>query len=140
MHVIVNVDGMPIEIQIRTELQDLWAQIFERLGDVWGRAIRYGGEPDGIPGDPSVFAARRNIVALLIEVSADIADLENDHMTFEVWPVNQDQPKMDEVDRRLQDLVEAQRKRVSALLEFEAKLKTLLAVVGEAIEEEVRRA
>ena len=46
VHVIVTMDGLPVEIQVRTELQDLWAQAYERLGDRWRRAIRYGGEPD----------------------------------------------------------------------------------------------
>jgi hypothetical protein len=26
-------------------MQDQWAQIVERLGDTWGRQIRYGGDP-----------------------------------------------------------------------------------------------
>ena len=30
VHVIVYWDGIPVEIQIRTELQDTWAQIVER--------------------------------------------------------------------------------------------------------------
>lgn len=46
VHVIAKVDNIPVEVQFRTELQDLWAQVFERLADGWGRQIRYGGEPD----------------------------------------------------------------------------------------------
>jgi len=38
VHVIVYWDGIPVESQIRTELQDTWAQIVERMGDRWGRA------------------------------------------------------------------------------------------------------
>lgn len=49
VHVIVKVRGRPVEIQVRTRLQDLWAQIVERLADEWGRGIRYG-EP---PSDPT---------------------------------------------------------------------------------------
>ena len=45
VHVIVRVQGRPVEIQVRTRLQDLWAQIVERVADVWGRDIRYGGPP-----------------------------------------------------------------------------------------------
>jgi len=33
----------PIEIQIRTEDQQLWAQLSERLSDSIDRAIKYGG-------------------------------------------------------------------------------------------------
>ena len=41
-------------MQIRTAPQDQWAQLFEKLGDLWGRQIRYGdppNNPDG-PVDP----------------------------------------------------------------------------------------
>lgn len=46
VHVIAFPDGVPVEIQVRTQFQDSWAQIVESLGDRWGRAIRYGGQPD----------------------------------------------------------------------------------------------
>lgn len=42
VHVIVINDGLPVEVQVRTSLQDLWAQMMERLADSWGRGIRYG--------------------------------------------------------------------------------------------------
>lgn len=42
VHVIVLSDGRNVEIQVRTELQHLWAQVFERLADWLGRGIRYG--------------------------------------------------------------------------------------------------
>lgn len=45
VHVVVTVQGLPVEIQIRTQRQDLWAQIVESLGDRWGRQIRYGQPP-----------------------------------------------------------------------------------------------
>lgn len=45
IHVVVPVNVCWVEIQIRTFLQDLWAQLVERLGDAWGRQIRYGDEP-----------------------------------------------------------------------------------------------
>lgn len=48
VHVVVTVQDLPVEIQIRTESQDLWAQIVESIGDRWGRQIRYG----GLPTDP----------------------------------------------------------------------------------------
>lgn len=46
VHVIAFLDGIPVEIQVRTELQDVWAQILERLADQWGRGIRYGDAPE----------------------------------------------------------------------------------------------
>ncbi len=46
VHVIVFPDSVPVEIQVRTELQNYWAQIVERLADRWGRGIRYGEDAD----------------------------------------------------------------------------------------------
>jgi ppGpp synthetase/RelA/SpoT-type nucleotidyltranferase len=46
VHVVVPIDVCWVEVQLRTRLQDLWAQLVERLGDAWGRQIRYGGDPD----------------------------------------------------------------------------------------------
>jgi ppGpp synthetase/RelA/SpoT-type nucleotidyltranferase len=45
VHVIAYPDGYPIEIQVRTEWQHLWAEWFERLADQYGRGIRYGDPP-----------------------------------------------------------------------------------------------
>jgi ppGpp synthetase/RelA/SpoT-type nucleotidyltranferase len=45
LHVIVYPDGYPIEIQVRTEWQHVWAEWFERLADQYGRGIRYGEPP-----------------------------------------------------------------------------------------------
>jgi len=45
LHVIVYPDRIPCEIQIRTVGQDSWAQLVEKLGDKWGRGIRYGEMP-----------------------------------------------------------------------------------------------
>jgi hypothetical protein len=46
VHVIVYAESTPMEIQVRTKLQDTWAQISEKLGDIWGRGLRYGEGPD----------------------------------------------------------------------------------------------
>lgn len=46
VHIVAKVDGRLVEIQLRTQLQDRWAQIVERMADHWGRNIRYGAEPD----------------------------------------------------------------------------------------------
>lgn len=42
VHVIVFIDSVPVEIQVRTQGQNTWAQIVEKLGDRWGRGLRYG--------------------------------------------------------------------------------------------------
>lgn len=56
VHVVVTVSGLPVEIQIRTRLQDLWAQISERMSDRFGREVKYGGGPDAAQDALSVFS------------------------------------------------------------------------------------
>lgn len=67
VHIVVRVDDLPVEVQIRTKAQHLWAQLFEKLADRVGRAIRYGGTPEspeaqisGIPASQWV----RNLMTL----------------------------------------------------------------------------
>jgi ppGpp synthetase/RelA/SpoT-type nucleotidyltranferase len=47
VHVVVRSNGCPVEIQVRTFLQHLWAQIFEDMADLpaFGRGVRYGEPP-----------------------------------------------------------------------------------------------
>jgi ppGpp synthetase/RelA/SpoT-type nucleotidyltranferase len=82
LHVIVQVGPVPVEIQIRTELENDWAQIFEKLGDRWGRGIRYGNAPADpeaeIRAGERVFS-RREVITFLGEYSDVIADFETAH-------------------------------------------------------------
>lgn len=48
VHVIVSQGGQLVEIQVRTELQHLWAQTVEGLADRFGRGLRYGETPEGL--------------------------------------------------------------------------------------------
>jgi ppGpp synthetase/RelA/SpoT-type nucleotidyltranferase len=77
VHLIVKVDGIPVEVQIRTPLQDLWAQIFERLADAWGRGIRYGAEPDATVLAKVSYEARVAAVGQMGALSYSIAALES---------------------------------------------------------------
>jgi len=45
-HIIVEVSGRLVEIQVRTTLQNLWADLSERLADRFDPAIKYGGGPE----------------------------------------------------------------------------------------------
>jgi ppGpp synthetase/RelA/SpoT-type nucleotidyltranferase len=80
VHVIVFVDSTPVEIQVRTKLQDTWAQVTEKLGDTWGRWLRYGEEPDQLdtlldPGNPESWT-RRKLVETLNSTSDAIHTIE----------------------------------------------------------------
>jgi Region found in RelA / SpoT proteins len=83
VHVIVFDDGLPVEVQARTALQDLWAQAIERLGDRWGRGIRYGEEPS----DPDELAlggaggiTRRDLLGTMQHVSSLIDEIERSRL------------------------------------------------------------
>lgn len=79
VHLVVHVDELPVEIQIRSELQDSWAQIVERLGDRWGRGIRYGQDPENPEGivrsGENVFT-RRKLLEILMILSDTILSVE----------------------------------------------------------------
>ena len=46
VHVIAEISGKPIEIQVRSSLQHLWAELSEKSSDVLDPTIKYGGGPD----------------------------------------------------------------------------------------------
>jgi len=70
LHVIIYPDGYPIEVQIRTEWQHLWAEWFERLADQYGRGIRYGDPPQTGGG------SGQEIVDQMIHLADEIAEAE----------------------------------------------------------------
>jgi putative GTP pyrophosphokinase len=43
VHLIVRLGARPIEIQLRTTLEHRWAELSEKLSDVWEHDIKYGG-------------------------------------------------------------------------------------------------
>lgn len=45
VHIVPEISGMPIEIQVRTSLQHMWAELSEKSSDVVDPMIKYGGGP-----------------------------------------------------------------------------------------------
>lgn len=43
IHLVCRTFGLPVEVQVRTRFQHLWAQISERLADMYGQEVKYGG-------------------------------------------------------------------------------------------------
>ncbi|HVT88545.1 MAG TPA: hypothetical protein VHD56_06815 [Tepidisphaeraceae bacterium] len=67
VHVILRLNGKLIEVQIRTTLQHLWAELSEKLSDSFDPSIKYG-------------ASSSNAQALLMEISTMIRVNEsNEH-------------------------------------------------------------
>jgi putative GTP pyrophosphokinase len=48
IHAIPRIEGMLVEIQLRTSLQHLWAELSEKLADRYGFELKYGGGPDKV--------------------------------------------------------------------------------------------
>jgi putative GTP pyrophosphokinase len=46
VHVIVRSHDKAVEVQVRTFLQHLWAEVSEKLADRYGIDVKYGGGPD----------------------------------------------------------------------------------------------
>lgn len=74
-HVVLSHADCWVEIQVRTRLQHLWAEVVERLADSWGRQIRYG----DLPSDPDREWGewtRREGLEILVRLSELIASVE----------------------------------------------------------------
>jgi ppGpp synthetase/RelA/SpoT-type nucleotidyltranferase len=141
VHVIIQVEGIPVEIQIRTELQDSWAQIVERMADSWGRGIRYGEDPDpdvfGLPVTDEPHSAIKLLMSLskLIEQSEDLhrtagdlqADMERIGLTEEGLQALPDQAFAEEGRRMLQTLGRLQ----ARVYTNDQELRDLLITVGD---------
>jgi len=76
VHVIVRTRGCLVEVQVRTRLQDTWAQIVERLADVFGRQIRYGEAPTNPDAEVVPGLTRQALIDLLISLSKANGELE----------------------------------------------------------------
>lgn len=48
VHVIARRSGLPVEIQLRTDLQHVWAELSEKLADTFGISLKYGGGPKDV--------------------------------------------------------------------------------------------
>lgn len=72
VHVEVTLDGVSIEVQVRTLMQHIWADLMERLADRLGRQIRYGEPPVPPPG--MSLGTAETIVAGMMSIAEDWAD------------------------------------------------------------------
>jgi ppGpp synthetase/RelA/SpoT-type nucleotidyltranferase len=73
VHIIAAAWNMPIEIQVRTELQHLWAQLSEKLSDVLDHTIKYGG------GDSET----QNRLSAISRLIAALEERESRHLQVE---------------------------------------------------------
>lgn len=102
VHLLLEADGRIVEVQIRTVAQHLWASISEKLADVFGDAVKYGGE---VPGKPNV---RRALMALSDAIHYSEHSLAASR-AFERWsdPSLEDPPALDELINQAQHAAES---------------------------------
>jgi len=80
VHVVVNWEGKLVEIQVRTSLQHLWAEVSEKMSDLVDASIKYGG------GNVST---RQHLEQLSVSI-AGIEELEKVLLDAEItFPSNQ---------------------------------------------------
>lgn len=89
VHVVVQLNGKLIEVQVRTELQHAWAELSEKLADLLGIDVKYGGGENEIKDLLGVFS--RNVA-------------EAERLEDELAGVDRDDPKYAEVAGRAQTL------------------------------------
>jgi GTP pyrophosphokinase len=74
VHAIVNSMGWPIEVQVRTVFQHLWAQLSERLADTLGAPeIKYGDYPEDYPEVGRILSAVSRAIAEFEDYESDPA-------------------------------------------------------------------
>lgn len=56
------IDGRAVEIQVRTALQHVWAELSEKFSDIWGSGLKYG------VGHPGILAVLRDCSMLVAAV------------------------------------------------------------------------
>jgi putative GTP pyrophosphokinase len=66
VHVIVKAEEKYVEVQVRTTLQHLWAELSEKLSDVYNQTIKYGGGSDAI----------RSVLLTSSQIYADFESME----------------------------------------------------------------
>jgi ppGpp synthetase/RelA/SpoT-type nucleotidyltranferase len=90
VHLVADVDSMHCEIQVRTRWQQQWAELVEKLGDFWGRGIRYGDLPidPHEPAVPGSTMSRAEAFEAVQQVSEAIDVLESAQQVLSRAPVH----------------------------------------------------
>lgn len=73
VHIIARISEKLVEIQVRTPLQDLWAEFSEKLSDTFDPSIKYGG-------------GQEQIRQVLTQLSGFVAAIEEIHIMLTATP------------------------------------------------------
>jgi putative GTP pyrophosphokinase len=82
VHVITRPTKRPIEIQVRTRLQQLWAELSEKAADKFGIEVKYGGGPipirDVLNGRSELLAKFEALEPTVVELRGKLVGLHPD--------------------------------------------------------------
>ncbi|HEV2755682.1 MAG TPA: hypothetical protein VG318_07880 [Actinomycetota bacterium] len=128
VHLVARVQTRRVEVQVRTPLQHLWAEVMERVADRFGRGIRYGEMPRE--------AARRGTVEGLIALSENIAHHEGLRASLEALaaelPAGESSSDLTPIEDVAVDRFTALKRRVD---DDEISFRRALTVILDALEE-----
>jgi putative GTP pyrophosphokinase len=82
VHVIVFINSKTVEVQVRTELQDLWAELSEKCADTFGQTIKYGA------GNEKVLAILESL-SILIQWNEDRITEISTILGWDFWSRNE---------------------------------------------------
>jgi putative GTP pyrophosphokinase len=104
IHLVPRVNGRPVEIQLRSELQHFWAEFSEVISDLSDPEIKYGGGPEEV---------REG----LVEFSNAIERAEADELELDVTLRTVRSPESEEQLRRRRELLEATKAKMRQQLQ-----------------------
>jgi ppGpp synthetase/RelA/SpoT-type nucleotidyltranferase len=73
VHIIITWSGKMIEIQVRTQLQHLWAELSEKFSDVADPSIKYGGGKEKIR---ELLTKTSNLIGDMESLEKQLADMQ----------------------------------------------------------------
>ncbi len=113
VHVIVEIFGKPVEIQVRTSLQHLWAELSEKSSDVLDPTIKYGGGStewrDFLTSSSEAIAADEEYeksIAEIEEIVVELSELTEHHGSkHDVQLIRREQDERREEVARLRNVI-----------------------------------
>jgi len=139
VHVVMDVGGGYVEVQVRTLLQHLWAEVFERIADKLGREIRYGMLPENDLACEAVTQLQQvsiNNIALVEAAHLGVVrrERERDAMRAQLDASPPDSPGREEAERTLRVVDEALERGRQVTLDLVSTMRNTLNQVLKVLE------
>lgn len=130
VHVIAEVSGRLVEIQVRTSLQHLWAELSEKFSDVVDPAIKYGG---GSETERKVLDGTSKLVMMDDEAGAQSIEIHDRLLKVQI-SLEQRRKRISKLRRKERNLPESEEKiqLQTKILELKTKLSEEEKGISEA--------